>query len=88
MRALFESEIDVEAQYVNDALTPIWALCWIIGAWAEGLPIEERDEFLDLRLRDLAAGAAQHADEPYVRALSEAKRFELACATILVGRRR
>lgn len=88
VRTLFESEIDVETQYVNDTLTPIWALSWIIGAWAEGLPPKERDKFLDLQLRDLAAGAAQHVDAPYVRALSEAKRFELACATILVGHRR
>jgi SAM-dependent methyltransferase len=88
VRVLFESAIDIERQYVNPALTPIWSLCWIVGEWAASLPADLREAFLDLSLRDLASGAAPHADAPYVRALSETKKLELASATILVGRRR
>jgi SAM-dependent methyltransferase len=88
VRTLFEPEIDVERQYVNRTLLPIWSLSWIVRSWADALPPGAREQFLNLTLADIAAGAAGHVQASYVTALPDDKNMELACATILVGRRR
>jgi SAM-dependent methyltransferase len=88
VRTLFEPVIDVERQYVNRTLLPIWSLSWIVRSWADALPPGAREQFLNLTLADIAAGAAGHVQASYVTALPDDKNMELACATILVGRRR
>lgn len=88
MRVLFESSIEINRQYVNRGMSPIWALNWIVKSWAAGLPSDLAETFLDLRLRDVALPPLSLIDEPYVVALQEDKNLELACATILIGRKR
>ena len=88
VRTLFEPAIDIERQFVNRTVSPIWALTWIVGRWANALPDAAREEFLGLRLADLADGAAGHVNASYVCALPEDSNMELASATILVGRRK
>ena len=64
-------------------MQPIWSLSWIINSWAEGLPRDVRERFLDLRLRDLTGPPRDYLGRDFVRALPQAKAFELASATML-----
>jgi SAM-dependent methyltransferase len=85
IRALFERSIAIERQFVNKAMTPAWTLSWIVGSWANGLPGELREQFLDLRLRDVTGDPIAFTESPYSSALDDKKNFELACATVLIG---
>lgn len=88
LKSLFEAYIEIKRQFVNPFMTPVWALNWMIKSWADGLPVDLRQKFLDLRLGDIAGDPAALIGEPYVLALTEDKNFELACATVLIGEKK
>ncbi len=83
LRSLFERTLTIDRQVVADSTGPVWSLTAFVQAWARGLPSGERERFLDLPLRTFQKPAEALLQEPYVRKLPEAQRFELASATIL-----
>ncbi len=83
LRALFESCLVIDDHRVIDSLLPVWSLTWIVQSWARGLKGATREEFLDLKLRDLLGNPNELLARSWVRALSNKKNFELASATML-----
>ena len=67
---------------------PVWALNWILRSWAEGLEGRVREEFLAMRVGDLIAeDPAGYLGRDFVTGLSAEKNFELACTTMLLGKK-
>ena len=69
-------------------MLPIWSLTWIVRSWADGLTGLAKEEFLNLKMRDLLASGEEYLDCPFVRELSPEKNFELASATVLFGHKK
>jgi SAM-dependent methyltransferase len=88
LKAVFGDQIEVIKQYVNESTLPIWSLSWILRSWLEGLSESERLEFSQLKVSDLIGMPEEHLQKPYVTGLSEEKNFELAAATILLGKKK
>ena len=87
LRTLFEDRrIEVEFHEVIDSMLPIWTLTWIVQSWADGLK-NSREAFLDLPLRTLLNEPNKLLGEQWVRELSREKNFELACGTLLIGKK-
>lgn len=84
---LFPESIQVVKQEVLESISPIWSLTWIVKSWAEGLSGEAKDKFLNLKLADLLVPASEFLDAPFVTGLSQEKNFELASATVLMGKK-
>jgi SAM-dependent methyltransferase len=83
LRALFDRALVIDDHMVLLSTLPVWSLTWIVRSWAEGLPERTREQFLSLRLNDIAVDPVQLLEQPWVRDLPEAKNFELASATML-----
>jgi SAM-dependent methyltransferase len=88
LRALFERGLQVDRQTVPDSTLPIWALTWVVQSWANGLPPGAREQFLDLRIRELIAGPESFLKEAFVRLLPPERNFELASGTVLFATKR
>jgi SAM-dependent methyltransferase len=88
LKTLFEDNIQIERQFVNEGMTPIWTLTWILRSWADGLSGSTREMFLGKKIGELIGSAFDLWREDFVTSLSEAKNFELASATFLIGRKR
>ncbi|HUR58415.1 MAG TPA: class I SAM-dependent methyltransferase [Opitutaceae bacterium] len=67
---------------------PIWGLSGVLTNWIAGLPPAHREEFLDLRVRDLLGSPLDHLKKNYVRYLSPEANMELAAMTRIIGRKR
>ncbi len=89
LKLLFPPSVDLITHFVPGSGEPIWALQWFVSWYAKELPSNEREKFLDLRMRDLA-GTLPSAllDESWVRRLSDEGRWQLACTTAAVFRKR
>lgn len=87
LKTLFEDSINIERQFVNEGMGPIWTLTWLLRSWAEGLSGPARKKFLSMKVADLTVSAHNLWKEDFVTELSEAKNFELASATFLIGRK-
>jgi SAM-dependent methyltransferase len=85
---LFSDSFEVERIDVIPSVLPIWALTWIVRSWADGLQGTDRKDFLDLRLGDLVGNPVEYLNTRFVRNSSREKNLELACATVLSGRRK
>lgn len=85
VRVLFENEIEIERQFVNNGTGPISTLTWFLRRWADGLPPKERKKFVKMHVGDLLGQADEYTENPFVTCLSEDLNFELASATLLVG---
>lgn len=85
IRRLFEDSLVVDSVSVPNPVHPIWALTWIARSWADGLPDAARDQFLNLKVADLLSDPLSLVHQPFCQNLSEEKRFELACATVLAA---
>jgi hypothetical protein len=59
----------------------------MVKSWSEGLTGRARREFLALRMSDLLESGEKYLDRAFVRELSSEKNFELACGTVLFGRK-
>ena len=56
--------------------------------WLNGLPPAHREEFLELRVRDLLAGSPlDHLKKNYVRYVSPEANMEVAAMTRIIGRK-
>ena len=87
LRELFGDQVEVETHEVTASLHPIWALGWIISRWSQDLPETPREEFLELKVRDLIQNPEDLLGAPYVASLSTEAQFELAAGTMLLGRK-
>lgn len=85
---LFAPDIAVDRHEVYSAVLPIWSLTWIVRSWADGLTGLAKEEFLNLKMRDLLASGEEYLDCSFVRELSPEKNFELASATVLFGHKK
>ncbi len=88
LAALFENEIAIDQQFVGPYLGPIWTMYTMIRAWHDGLPVPEREPFLDLTLRELFVHPVHMLNKDFVTKLPEKAAFEIASATGLVGHKR
>jgi SAM-dependent methyltransferase len=83
LRSLFEHDLTIDDHQVLYSTLPIWTLSWMLNSWANGLPELARRKFLSMRVQDLMGPPQSYLQEDFVRALSPAKNFELASATVL-----
>lgn len=88
LKVLFEDKIEVEKQFLNSGTGPIWSLSWLLRQWTKGLPESERKKFKKMKVADLLKHPFEYIDKGFVTALPEEINFELACATLLIGRKR
>ena len=88
LKVLFEDQIDVEKQFLNTGTGPIWTLTWILRQWAKQLNNDEKKKFLKMKVADLMKHPFEYLDKGFVTSLPEETNFELACATLLVGKKK
>lgn len=67
---------------------PIFALTWILNSWIHGLPPACRDEFMNLRVRDLIGNPQEYLEKPFVRFLAAETNMEIAAITCIIGEKR
>jgi hypothetical protein len=84
LRNLFEGIVDARVS-VPAAGLPIWALSWILNAWAGGLPAAARQRFLKRSVADLMADPMKLMQESFVRELSAEVNEQIACLNVLQG---
>ena len=85
LRALFERNMVIDRHLVLDSIAPIRSLTWILRSWADGLDGRTKEEFLDLRVRDLTAPQSDLIGRSWSQKLPLSKKFELASATLLIA---
>lgn len=78
-------QLKIVKQEVYPSTLPIWTLTWFLRSWQDGLLGAAKEEFLDLRVRDLIGDPGSYLQKSFVTELPEAKNFELASATILLA---
>jgi len=88
LRSLFENDIEIERQFVNSGTGPVWTLSWMLRQWSRQLPARTRKKFLKMRLSELIEHPFEYLDQPFVVDLPENANFELASATLLVGKKK
>lgn len=88
LKVLFEEQIDIEKQFVNSGTGPIWSLAWILRQWAKNLEGKDKKQFMKLKVADLIKHPFENLDKAFVASLPEETNFELASATLLVGKKK
>jgi SAM-dependent methyltransferase len=83
LRALFEDYLMIDRLAVDTNMYPIFALSWILQRYAENLPPIFREQFLNLRISDVAGKAMDFYGTPLMTEISNDGNFELACGTYL-----
>lgn len=88
LRQLFGNEMEPIRTFVPRSGEPIWTLSWFVSSYVAELPEEERQHFLNLRLRDVITAPAEALlDKKWVVGLSESGKWELASTTAAVFRK-
>ncbi|MDK9708846.1 MAG: class I SAM-dependent methyltransferase [Desulforhopalus sp.] len=88
LKVLFEEQIDIEKQFVNSGTGPIWTIAWMLRNWSKNLGKKEKRQFLGMKVADLIKHPFEHLDKPFVSSLPQEINFELANATLLVGKKK
>lgn len=88
LRSLFEDSCDIVRAEVPPYGHPVFTLAWFLQRYAAGLPPEQRDALMQMRVSDLVRTGHEQVGEPHVTQLAEAQRFELASLTTIVARKR
>jgi len=78
-------ELKVVQQAVYPATGPIFSLTWYLIAWLSGLQGETKEDFLNMRVRDLIDDPYSYLNKKFVTELPEAINFILASATVLIA---
>jgi SAM-dependent methyltransferase len=86
-RALFERGLTIDQHSADGSGHPIWALRWIVQRWADGLDDTGRETFLSMPLREVIEQVSNDEimAQDWVTGISERKKFELACGTIILA---
>lgn len=82
---LFSDDLEIDKIDCYYSNLPISSLNWIVRSWADGLSGGTKQEFLDLRIRDLLGSPIEYLNRQFVTQLSREKNLELACANVLFG---
>jgi SAM-dependent methyltransferase len=85
---LFAGRLMIDKIDCYESVLPIWSLSWILNSWCNGLHGKAREEFENLRVRDLLDSPKTYLDRRFVRELSAEKNLELASATVLFGHKK
>lgn len=86
---LYGAALDLLDTSVPLSGRPIWGLYGMLTNWLNGLPPAHREEFLDLRVRDLlATPPLEQLKKNYVRYVSPEANMEVAAMTRIIGRKR
>ncbi len=88
LRRLFDVDIEISDIYVNKWTHPLIAVQWILGSWANGLHEITRSDFEKMTVGELLQGPLPLLEKPFATELTKEKLLELACASILTGRKR
>lgn len=83
---LFEG-LDERQIEVYGEMRPMWALSWMLQAYARGLPESERDRFESLSVADLMRDPRQWRGDPIVESLAPESNLELAAGCLLTARK-
>ncbi len=78
-------DLKVLQQAVYPSTGPIHTLVWFFRNWLDGLEGKTREDFLDMRVRDLIDDPWSYLDRPFVTEVPEAVNFAIASATILIA---
>jgi len=78
-------ELKVLRQKVHPRAGPIFSLTWYLHAWLSGLQGETKEDFLNMRVRDLIDDPYSYLDKKFVTELPEAINFVIASATALIA---
>ena len=88
LRHLFEKQFEIVEHKVPLSGVPIWAVNWILRSWADGLKGKTREDFLAMRVSDLIAHEpVEYLERDFVTQLSTEKNNELACTTMILGKK-
>lgn len=85
---IYPDSLEVLHSFVPLFGRPIYALTWILRDWVRGLPESHREEFLNLRVRDLATKPFPLLQQNYVRLLDADANMTLAANTAIIARKR
>ena len=88
LQVLFEEQINIEKQFVNSGTGPVWSLAWILRQWAKQLEGREKKQFLKMKVADLIKHPFENLEKSFVTSLPDETNFELASATLLVGKKK
>jgi SAM-dependent methyltransferase len=87
IRNLFEPHIEVRRHEVPASALPIWSLTWMLKSWAAGLRGDTLVAFNNMKVSDLMGDPFIYLEMPFVRDLPTEVNFELACATVIHGKK-
>lgn len=89
LRQLFSNDLDLIDHFVPGSGEPVWSLQWFLSWYAKQLPVNERNTFLDLRMRDVVDRSMSELQrEGWVTKLSSEGRWKLASTTAALFRKR
>ena len=83
LKNLFDRHLVIDKQEVIKSGLPIYSLTWILHSWAQGLPANTLDDFLNMKVKDLLGEPVSYLDKPFVYELPKDKNFELGATTAL-----
>jgi SAM-dependent methyltransferase len=78
-------KLKVLQQAVYPSTGPIFTLVWFLRNWLSGLQGRTKEDFLDMRVRDLLDDPWCYVDKPFVTEVPEQINFVIASATILIA---
>lgn len=84
---LFQDRLTIASITTPDSTHPIFGLSSILRGWLSSLPNETRDQFLEMKVRDLTESPNLQVQQPFCRELATEKRLELASATVLTAKK-
>jgi SAM-dependent methyltransferase len=84
---LFAGGVEIGQQWVLDSGLPIWSVNWLLSRYRDGLPPDLAERFEALQVRDLLRDPLKLLDEDFVKQLPRETQFELAAATVILGRK-
>jgi SAM-dependent methyltransferase len=87
LRQLFAKQMEPVRTFVPRSGEPLWTLNWFVSSYAAELPEEERQRFLNMRMRDVLHEPERMLEKSWVVRLSEAGKWELASTTAAVFRK-
>ena len=86
LRRLFEEKLEIQNISVPvGGFHPLFALNWILQSWANGLSETTKQQFLEMRIKELLAYPTVLLGEPFAKELPEETIFELACGFRLIA---
>lgn len=87
LRNLFGNNTTILDYRVPVSGLPIWTLTWFLRSWADGLSGKTRQDFLNMKIKDLIENSLNYLKHDFVAELPEQKNFELASTTMIIGKK-